>query len=123
MKKLISSVLVCVMLVGCLFALASCAKTLSGTYEAGGDLLGTSYTFSGKNVTITIKAVGFTKDIDGTYKIEDNDKGDTVITFTFAAEGEDEEEAQKYSGSFNFSEGTEDGKDYIKVGGVKYTKK
>lgn len=123
MKKIISSVLVCVMLIGCLFTLASCGKKLSGTYSAGGDLAGTSYTFSGSNVTITLKIAGFTRDIEGNYKIEDNDKGETVITFSFEAEGENSDEAAKHSGSFAFSEGEEDGKDYIKIGGVKYTKK
>ena len=46
MKKIISALLVCVLLVGCMFALASCGKTLSGTYEAKIIGTGVSYEFN-----------------------------------------------------------------------------
>lgn len=121
MKKIISAVLVCVLLLGCMLTLASCGKKLSGTYTTGGDLLGNTYEFSGKNVTMTVKVAGFSKVIEGTYEIGENDEEETVITFTFASD-DNAEEAEKQSGSFAFSEGEEDGKEYIKIGGVKYTK-
>ena len=119
MKKIISAVLVCVLLVGCVFALASCGKTLSGTYSAGGDTLGTTYEFSGNKVTITYKVLGFSKDIEGTYEITTNDEDKEVIIFTFA---DGEEDADDYAGEFSFAEGKEGDTEYIKIGGVKYEK-
>ena len=68
MKKILSSVLVCVMLLSCMLVLASCGNTLSGTYE---DETGfTSLTFKGKNVEIEVFGASF----DATYKID----GDTI---------------------------------------------
>ena len=118
MKKIVSSILVCVMLLSCVLVLASCAKTLSGKYESDVfGVAGATYEFSGNKVTVTAEILGFEKDFEGTYEIKDNDEGKTVIVFTF-----DDDDASKYSGEFDFSEGTEDGEAYIKIGGVKYTK-
>ena len=55
--------------------------------------------------------------IEGKYEITTNDDDETVIVFTF-----EDEDAKEYSGEFKFSEGEEDGKEYIKLGIVKYTK-
>ncbi len=117
MKKIISAVLVCALLVGCVFALASCSKKLSGTYEADALVAGASYEFKGSKVTITAEVLGFEKSFEGKYEITENDDGDTVIIFTF-----ENDDAEKYDGEFSFSEGEEDGKKYIKIGGVKYVK-
>lgn len=117
MKRIISLTLVCVMLLGCVFALASCGKTLSGKYSVGGDIAGTSYEFSGKNVTVTYTLLGFEKNSEGTYEIGEDEEGNAIITFTF-----EDKDAEKYTGEFSFSEGEEDGVEYIKIGGVKYTK-
>ena len=108
MKKIISALLVCVLLVGCVFALASCGKTLSGTYSAGGDTLDTSYAFKGNKVTITYKVLGFSKEIKGTYEITTNDEDKDVIIFTFS---DGEEDADKYAGEFSFAEGKEGDKE------------
>ena len=118
MKKTISAILVCVLLVCSVFALASCGKKLSGTYE--NEILGLSYEFSGSNVTITKKNV-IVKDvvIEGTYEIGENDDGDTVITITVESE---EDDAEDLAGEYSFSEGEEDDAKYIKIGGIKYTK-
>ena len=117
MKKIVSLVLVSVMLVGMLFALTACGKTLSGTYTDA--LSVTSYSFSGKKVTITVdNIIGEDTVIEGVYEITEEEDG-KFITFTF----EGEEDGDDYEGKFAFSEGTEDGEDYIKIGIFKYTKK
>lgn len=97
--------------------LASCGKTISGTYSAdvgSTSIIGGSatYKFSGSKVTISVTAgaLGFEKttDFDGKYEIKDNQ-----ITFTF-----EDSNAGKYNGTQSF----EKGDDYIKIGGVTYTK-
>ncbi len=103
--------------------LVGCAKTLSGTYVAEGNLFGlasasTSYTFSGSKVTIAVKAgaLGFetSNSFDGKYEIVEAEDGTMDITFTFG-----DEDAQKYSGTFDFEE--IDGG--IKIGGLVHNKK
>jgi len=117
MKKILSAVLVCVLLACCVFALASCGKTLSGKYV---DALGvTAYEFSGNKVTMYLgqKVVA-----EGTYKIGTNDEDKEVITFTFT----DGEDAEDESGTVEFVSGKEGDTEYIKLGSgftaVKYTK-
>ena len=118
MKRVISALLVCVLLVASVFAMASCGKMLSGKYELDAAVAGAAYTFSGNKVTVTVEVLGFEKNFEGTYKIGENDDGDTVITFDF----DEDKDASKYEGEFSFSDGEEDGVKYIKIGGVKYTK-
>jgi len=80
MKKTISMLLVCVLLLGTVFALSSCG--LSGTYK--NDLY--TLEFSGDKVHITAKVsvgVTITSEYDATYKISDGENG-KVITFTYA---------------------------------------
>lgn len=118
MKRILSLVLVCVLLLGSMFALASCSSMITGEYS---DKLGlTTYEFSLFNkVKITYSIVG-QHTIEGTYKITENGEGDKEITFTFA---DDVEDADDYKGTFNFSTGTEDDEEYIKIGLFKYYKK
>ena len=118
MKKIISLMLVCVLLVGAALALASCGKTLSGKYSLkafGAETV--SFTFSGNKVSLVLLSQEDSA-IEGTYKIGENDKGDSIITFDFG----DNEDAEDYSGDLPFSQGEEDGVKYIKIAGVKYTK-
>lgn len=116
MKRIISTLLVCVLLVGCVFALASCGKKLSGKYQDA--LKVTTYEFKGSKVTITVdNVIGDDTVIEGKYEITTNDDDETVIVFTF-----EDEDAKEYSGEFKFFEGEEDGKEYIKLGILKYTK-
>ena len=118
MKKLTSAILVCILLLSCVLVLASCSKTLSGKYEADAfGIAGASYEFRGNKVVMTAEIFGFEKDFEGTYEIKDNDEGKTVIVFTFG-----DEDVAKYEGEFDFAQGTEDGKSYIKIGGVQYKK-
>ena len=119
MKKIISSVLVCVVLLGCVFALASCGKKLSGEYKADAIVGSTTYNFSGSKVTVTYEIAGFEKSIDGEYEITTNDEDEEVIIFTFPS---DEEDSEDYAGEYAFVEGKEGDAEYIKIGGVKYTK-
>ena len=118
MKKSVRILAVVMVLLMVTLVFASCGKTLKGKYAS--EFMGTGSTleFSGKNITITYKLAGAElASVEGTYEIKDNDEGKTVIVFTFG-----DDDASKYSGEFDFSEGTEDGKSYIKIGGVQYKK-
>ena len=116
MKKTVSAILVCVLLVGTMLTLASCG--LSGTYENGT----TKITFKGKTVTIvdevTILGATVSKTYEAEYEIVDGDEGKTIV-FTYA-EGADEHLA--LNGEKDFSQGEEDGVKYIKIGILKYNK-
>ena len=102
--------------------LASCGKTISGTYTGKADAFGLAgatitYKFSGKKVAITATAnvFGFEKTVEsnGTYEITEKDDGSLAITFTF-----ENEDAKSYSGTVSY-EKTDDG---IKLGGLEYKK-
>ncbi len=110
MKKTVLKV-VALMLVAVIVcaALASCGKTLNGTYKTA---LGTpTFTFKGNKVSLEIDLLITAKTIEGKYEIKDD-----KITFTW--EGENAEDAKDYSGTLSFAEG--DG--YITIAGVKYNK-
>ena len=117
MKKIVSLLLVCVMLVSCIGMLASCGKKLSGTYKLGSGVAGATYEFDGSKVTVTASLIGIEKSFEGTYEITENDKEETVIIFTF-----ENDEAETYDGEFAFAEGKEGDTEYIKIGGIKYVK-
>ena len=118
MKKTLSAILVCVFLVGVLFTLTSCAQ-LSGSYEFNAGALVTTYKFSGSSVTITLSPIyGEDTVLSGKYEIVEKEDGTNSITFTFDNE---QEEAEDYEGTFSFSK-AEDGS-YIKIAGLKFTKK
>lgn len=106
MKKFLSAVLVCVMLLSCVLVLASCGNTLSGTYEDESGLI--SYTFKGKDVEAKIFGVS----VEGTYKID----GDTI---TFEFEGDI---AEEFSGESDFNKGSDSDGQYIEIDGVKLYK-
>ena len=122
MKKTIKWLALAMVAVVLCMTMVACAKTLSGTYVAEGDLFGiaggsTSYTFSGSKVTIEVKAGVFgletSKSFDGAYEITEAEDGSMKITFTFG-----DDDAQKYSGSFNFEEIDEG----IKLNGIVHKK-
>ena len=121
MKRIISTILVCVLLFGCVLTLASCGKMLSGKYELViSESNRTTYEFSMNKVTrtITAGALGFTKDTvtEGKYKINEVEKDKYEITFTWDVDGEEEIE------TVSFSQGEEDGVKYIKLGGFQLNK-
>ncbi len=105
MKRIVSSILVCVLLVGCVLALASCGGP-SGTYKDKSGV--TTLTFKGSQVTI---ALGDWSTV-ANFKIEGKDD-DRTITFSYS---EGQEKSTSFDGTFDYSEGTEDGVDYIRIG-------
>ena len=115
MKRIISTILVCVLLLGCVFTLASCGKKLSGTYEATQEIYGqsvkVSYTFKGDKFTAemsaTVMGVTTSEKFEGTYEIKDD-----KITITY------EEDGETISTTSTF----EKGKDFIKVDGIQLDK-
>ncbi|MBO7195721.1 MAG: hypothetical protein J6V80_00115 [Clostridia bacterium] len=119
MKKIISTVLVCALLVCTLLTLAACGKSLSGSYKAELDLLigksSVTYEFSpfGK-VTVTTNSLGKETVEEGKYELDDD--GDE-ITFTFVNDKGEEVESE-----YDFATGEENGVKYIKIGLVKYQK-
>ena len=120
MKRILSIVLAVAVLATMCLSLASCGKKLSGKYSADVFGTGTTMTFDGKNVKIgfTVTLLGEVASVDATYKI----KGDT-ITFDFADEDEvTNNAAKKVIESLEEPVSFEEGKDYIKINGVKYEK-
>ena len=93
--------------------LAGCSKgRLDGTYKAETFGVGASYTFRGKTVEVDVLVLGTVVDtLKGTYTVEDG-----KITLTF--DSGDEENKDKYGGSFDFSEG----ENSIKIGLIEYTR-
>ena len=121
MKKTISAVLVCVLLLSCVFALTSCGKILNGTYEFKlTDDNKTTYDFSMNKCTktTTMGAIGFTKSetVEGKYEINEVEEGKFEITFTWDVDGEEKIE------TVSFAEGEENDVEYIKLGALRYDK-
>ena len=119
MKKIFSTLLSCILVIGCVFSLASCVLAvgpltmISGTYEADLAIAEVEYEFAPfGGVTLTVDPIlGDDSIYEGKYKVEDGE-----ITLTF-----EDDDADMYEGTFEFSEGEEDGVKYIKMGIVKYT--
>lgn len=111
MKKTVSAILVCVLLVCTMLTLVSCGKSITGTYEAETILGDVTYEFEvgGKVTKTTDPLVGKNETVEGEYKF--NDDGDE-ITLTFNGE----------STTHEYVEGEEGGVKYIKLDGMKYTK-
>ena len=119
MKRIVSLVLACVLLLGCVFSLASCATMVMGTYK--NDTLKTTYEFSFNKVTKKTEVFGKTIMDEGTYKIAEDpeNEGKYTITFTW---GEQTEESEDDGVALPFSQGEKDGTKYIEILGIKYTK-
>ena len=126
MKKTVKIIALTMVLVMAVVLLASCSKTLSGTYSGeigSSSIVGAkaTYKFSGSNVTLTVSGslLGATSSTEykGTYTIDQKDDGTETITFNF------ENEDTNYNGTFDFSEGkNDDGTPTIKIGLITYTR-
>ena len=124
LTKVLALVLVAAML--CL-VLASCGKTLSGTYSAEASLGGlvggkTSFTFKGSKVILTVTGSNFitgssTTEYEGTYEITEAEDGTMSITFEFEDNNDD---TKSFGGTHSFSENKDAGT--IKIGIITYTK-
>lgn len=120
MKRILSIALALAILATMCLTLAACGKKLSGKYSADVFGTGTTMTFDGKKVKIgfTVTLLGEVASIDATYKIKDD-----KITFDFADEDEvTNNSAKKVIESLEEPVSFEEGKDYIKINGVKYEK-
>lgn len=110
MKKTVSAILVCILLVSSMFVLVSCGKSLSGEYK---DVLtgNVSYEFGafGKVTKTVDNIIGDDTVTEGKYEI--NDDGNK-ITLTFGDETD----------TYDFVSGEENGQKYIKIGVFKYEK-
>ena len=122
MKKTLSKLLVCVLLLGCIFSLAGCVTSVgpitvvTGKYKVDILLAEVTYDFGAfGGVTVIVDPIaGDSYSFDGKYKV-DNSTDPHEITFTF-----EDSEAKEYSGTFSFSSGKEDGVKYVEIAGVKY---
>ena len=125
MKKTISTILVCVLLVGSLLTLASCevAGFVFGTYSRTDTFIvdiTTTYEFSLTEVTkttITDNLIGSgqsTTTETMKYKVGENDEGEKIIAFT--VETDDGSKTTELS----FNSGKDDGGSYIEIGGTRY---
>ena len=115
MKRIVSTLLVCVLLLGCVFTLASCGKMFSGKYSANLAVAEVTYEFKvGGKVLLTVDPIiGDTDTFEGKYEIIDDTN---EITLVF-----EDEDAKSYNGTVSFTKGEEEGVKYVKIGGVKYT--
>ena len=125
MKKITSLLLVCVLLVGCVFALASCSMRIGkygGEVNFGGFSYEVYYDFQGTGVEITtIKETPFTAPDTNVYKgtFEITGDGDEKkITFDLETEG-----SFIKSGTFDYAEGSDENGNYIKINGVRFSVK
>ena len=125
MKKTISTILVCVLLVGSLLTLASCevAGFVFGTYSRTDTVIvdiTTTYEFSLTEVTKTTTTDNLIGSGQSTttqtmkYKVGENDEGKKIIAFT--VETDDGSKTTEYS----FNSGKDDGGSYIEIGGTRY---
>lgn len=124
MKKTISTILVCVLLVGTLLSLASCevAGFVFGTYSKTTSVLGTerveTYDFSLTEVTKTtvIKNGSLSNTTTETYeyKVGKNDDGERIISLT--TENDNGSSTVKLS----FNSGSDNDGSYIEIGGSRY---
>ena len=121
MKKILTAVLLCALVLCAAVALVSCAK-VAGTYvmKSGSDDFA-EITFSGDSFVISV--IDYTEDdARGTFEIDKNRDGEEIIVFTFASDDD-----EKFARLFGISAGTEylfeSGEGYIKIGGDRYAAK
>lgn len=125
MKKTISTILVCVLLVGSLLSLASCevAGFVFGKYSRTDKIvvdITTTYDFSLTEVTKTVTTGNLIGDGESStsetmkYKVGKNEAGEKIISLT--VQTNDGSKTTEYS----FNSGKDDGGSYIEIGGIRY---
>ena len=116
MKKIISTILVCLLLVGSVLSLASCSKSISGKYHFNGISKDVTLEFGmfGKITVTETPIIGDQVVFEGKYKL--NDAGDEI---TITIENED---ANEYNGTFDFAKVTVNEEESITIGLYKYEK-
>ena len=125
MKKTISTILVCVLLVGALFSLSSCEMLglVFGSYARTTEVFGiettVTYEFSGKEVTVTsvtkLGNTATTSTSTGEYEIGENDEGEKTITITVV-----NEDGEGTVTTYTFNSGKDDNGAYIELNGTRY---
>ena len=134
MKKILSTTLVCIMLLGMLFTLASCGVPM-GTYEYDpqtviGDIFGG---LQPEEIKVFLGTMTYVyDDFELAYKYEIIEDGDdqkiklTLKKFTYTDDDEDEEDFYQHLYEDQIGETVEysyfEGDGYIKIGGVKFSK-
>ncbi len=110
MKKTIKLLAMVMVILTLALSLVACSKMIIGKYA--NELTFTTYEFKGNKVIKTTEIGGYTKTIEGTYKIVDSEEeeGGLVIQLTFNDETE----------SYPFAQGEENGVKYIKIGLFQY---
>ena len=126
MKKTIKLLAVVMVIAMLAITLVSCAKTLKGDYSSTSEFFGVkttvTYSFDGKNVTITtVTGAGTlsnTTTQKGTYEIkEDPENADAeIIVFTFTSE----DGSSTTTKTCTFSDGKEGDVKFIKIDGEQY---
>ena len=114
MKKVLSTILVCILIVGSMLSLLSCGKTVSGTYEGRIDMLGlasytVTYAFKGNNVEIKSQlssSIGSLNPhvVNATYEIREDEDGNLSIVFDYG-DADAEEGMEKEGVELPFVEG------------------
>lgn len=115
----LTALMLAMLMMTCIFA--SCAKTISGSYQTDATFLGqgmnVTYTFSGSKFEATSKVTLLgtvnSNTVNGTYEIIEFDDGSMEIKLDF-----EEESTAFHNGTYTFDQG----EDYIKIAGIKYSK-
>lgn len=129
MKKIISTILVCVLLVGSIFTLASCSTMVAGKYQAETEInliitkvtARVTYEFDifGKVTKTIVYGTEANKDsetYEGKYAIDKVEDGKFEITFTWNTdEGEDADED-----ICSFVKGKDSVGKYVEIAGIRY---
>ena len=122
MKKIVSTILLCVLLCGSIFSLASCSNIVFGEYDGSINLGIIKYDikmkFSIGKVTIETESE---KVYTAKYKIAEDEDGDRTITFTYE-DGADEFLAFPGGEALSLVESEVEGVKYLTIGLYKLKK-
>lgn len=119
MKRVVSAVLVCALLLCSVFALVACGG-ISGTYvveEFGIELA--KFKFSGSSVSILVNDKVA---VEGTYELSEDDNGNQIISFDFNYDEDDGFVLELVSEIISGNALYEKGDGFIKINGVKMEK-